>query len=103
MGLGYVLQNQGGDQKSISKKQLTAYLDVAMAGRAAEEVVFGGDSITTGAFSDIEQATKIARTMVEEYGMNSEVGMVLKTDEMGEAIQNLMDGQVRKLLEDSYS
>ena len=41
--------------------------------------------------------------MVEEYGMNNEVGMVLKTDDMGDGIQNLMDGEVRKLLEELYA
>ena len=70
-----------------TKKELEAMLVVALAGRAAEEIVF--DTVTTGASNDIEQATKIARAMITQYGMSDRFGL------MGiESIQNkYLDGR----------
>lgn len=66
------------DELSWSKKQLLAKMDVCMGGRVAEEMVFGEDSITTGASSDMQQATKIARAMVTQYGMSDKVSFYEK-------------------------
>ena len=64
------------DELSWSKKQLMARMDVAMGGRVAEELVFGPDNITSGATSDLESATKIAKAMVTKFGMTDLVSTV---------------------------
>lgn len=61
------------DELSWTRKQLLARLDVCMGGRAAEEMIFGEDNITSGASNDIEQATRLAHTMVTKYGMSDKV------------------------------
>ncbi len=72
--LGYTMQVDEGEHYLLSKEELTGKILTYVAGRAAEEVVFG--SITTGAANDIEQATKLARSMICRYGMSEEFGMV---------------------------
>ena len=67
--LGMVAQLPERDHPSLTKAQLLARLDVAMAGRVAEELAFGREQVTTGASSDFAQANAIARAMVCEYGM----------------------------------
>lgn len=62
--LGMVTQLPSNDETSVSKKQLLARLDVCMGGRVAEELIFGLDHITTGASSDLSQATELAQYMV---------------------------------------
>lgn len=58
----------------MTKRQLMAMLDVAMGGRVAEEMIFGSDSVTTGASSDLTQATRIAKAMVTQYGFSEKIG-----------------------------
>lgn len=62
------------DETSVTKRQLMAMLDVAMGGRVAEEMIFGSDSVTTGASSDLTQATRIAKAMVTQYGFSEKIG-----------------------------
>lgn len=62
--LGMVMQLPPVDQTSLSRQQMLARLDVCFGGRVAEELVFGADEVTSGASSDIEQATNLARAMV---------------------------------------
>eukprot|EP00002_Diphylleia_rotans_P025040 TRINITY_DN494_c0_g1_i2.p1 TRINITY_DN494_c0_g1~~TRINITY_DN494_c0_g1_i2.p1 ORF type:complete len:666 (-),score=151.13 TRINITY_DN494_c0_g1_i2:168-2165(-) len=69
--LGMVTQLPEKDETFITKEQLLARMDVCMGGRMAEEIIFGEQQITTGASSDIQQATRIARAMVERFGMSS--------------------------------
>lgn len=64
------------DETSWSLKQMKASIDVAMGGRAAEEVIFGRDNVTSGASSDFEQATRIAFDMVDKFGMSDKSGYV---------------------------
>ena len=72
--LGYVMQVPEEEKYLMSKEELMARLTMLLAGRAAEELVFG--SVTTGAANDIERATSIARAMVTQYGMSKKFGMM---------------------------
>ena len=72
--LGYTMQVETGDKYLMSKDELANKICTFTGGRAAEEVVFG--EITTGASNDIEQATKLARSMITRYGMSEEFDMV---------------------------
>lgn len=86
--LGYVMQVPEEEKFLNTKKELEARLVTALGGRAAEEIVF--DTVTTGAANDIEQATKIARAMITQYGMSEKFGL------MGLASQQdqYLDGRV---------
>ena len=72
--LGYTMQVDTGDRYLLTKEELENKIATLTGGRAAEEVVFG--QITTGASNDIEQATKIARAMITQYGMSEDFDMV---------------------------
>ena len=72
--LGYTMQVEQGDKYLMTKKELENKIATLTGGRAAEELIF--HEITTGASNDIEQATKLARSMVSRYGMSDEFGMV---------------------------
>ena len=72
--LGYTMQVDTGDRYLLTKEELENKIATFTGGRAAEEVVFG--QITTGASNDIEQATKIARAMITQYGMSEDFDMV---------------------------
>jgi len=74
--MGFVLQSPERDRVFETLARLKARLRVAVAGREAERLVFGPDMITTGAASDIQQATRVARAMVTTYGM-SELGFMV--------------------------
>ncbi len=79
--LGYTLQVDEGDHYLMTKEELENKIATLTGGRSAEEVAFG--SVTTGASNDIEQATKIARTMITRFGMSDDFDMVAM-----EAVQN---------------
>ena len=72
--LGYTMQVDEGDHYLMSKEELENRISTLTGGRVAEDLVF--HSITTGASNDIEQATKLARAMLAQYGMSEEFGMV---------------------------
>lgn len=74
--LGLVMRLPETDRFSVSRAKLHDDLAVAMAGRAAEELIFGYDKVTTGASSDIEQATKMAKAMVTKWGLSDKVGTI---------------------------
>ena len=78
--LGMVMRLPEGDRLSESKAQILAVLRITMGGRAAEELVFGADRVTSGASSDIKQATRYARAMVTEWGMSTKLGMIAYGD-----------------------
>jgi len=104
--LGYVMQLPDKDELSQSKKQLHARMDVCMGGRVAEELIFGEDSVTTGASSDMEQASAIARAMVTKYGMSDKVGTVLideNQDKISPDLQNLIESEVKRLVDEAYA
>ena len=74
--LGMVMQLPERDKLSMSFEQMTSRLAIMMGGRIAEEMVFGKDKVTSGAASDIEQATRLARMMVTRWGLSDELGTV---------------------------
>lgn len=77
-----------------------------MGGRVAEELVFGEENITSGASSDIQQATRTARAMVTKYGFSDIVGVVFYDGETGEQAsyetRSRIDEEVKKLTSDAY-
>ena len=104
--LGYVMTLPSKDQLSVTRKQLLAKMDVAMGGRVAEELVFGEDSITTGASSDMQHATRIARAMVTQYGMSEKVGTVLideQRNKISPELNKVIEEEVRRLIRESYA
>jgi len=105
--LGMVTQlPEAEDETSVSRRQLLAKLDVAMGGRVAEELVFGPDNVTTGASSDLDQATRLARAMVTRYGMSEKVGpAALSYDEaaLSPATRAVVEAEVSALLAASYA
>src|SRR5437868_1159887 len=72
--LGMVMQLPERDKLSMSLEQMTSRLAIMMGGRVAEELVFGREKVTSGAASDIEQATRLARMMVTEFGFSEKLG-----------------------------
>jgi cell division protease FtsH len=72
--LGYVLQTPEEEKNMMTQKEMEARLVTCMGGRAAEEIVF--DSVTSGASNDIQQATRLARAMVTQYGMSERFGLM---------------------------
>jgi cell division protease FtsH len=102
----------------MSLEQMTSRLAIMMGGRVAEELVFGREKVTSGAASDIEQATKLARMMVTRWGLSSELGTVAYGENQDEVFlgyqvsrqQNIseetsrkIDGEIRRLVEAGYA
>jgi cell division protease FtsH len=103
------------DRILMSRKKMIAQLTGSLGGRAAEQIVF--DDITSGASSDLESVTKIARTMVTRMGMSPELGQrvygqkeeliflgreISEQRDYSEAVAELIDNEVRKLVDDAY-
>ncbi|CAI9090434.1 OLC1v1025204C1 [Oldenlandia corymbosa var. corymbosa] len=108
MALGMVSQLPEKDETSISRKRMLARLNVCMGGRVAEELIFGEDEVTSGASSDLQQATSLARAMVTKYGMSKNVGLVTHDyDDNGKGLSPdtglLIEEEVRQLLETAYN
>lgn len=100
--LGMVTQLPSNDETSVSKRQLLARLDVCMGGRVAEELIFGQDHITTGASSDLSQATELAQYMVSSCGMSEAIGPVHIKERPSSEMQSRIDAEVVKLLREAY-
>ena len=115
--LGMVMRLPLGDRISVSREKLDADIAVAMGGRVAEELIFGHDKVTAGAASDIEQATKIARHMVTQWGMSDKLGpmaygenqqevflghSITQTKNVSEATAQLIDAEIRLLVESGF-
>lgn len=101
--LGMVSQLPATDMTSMSRQQMLAKLDVCMGGRAAEELIFGPEFITSGAESDFAQATQLAEAMVTKYGMSEVLGQVSydKASESPETRARI-EAEVKKLLDNAY-
>uniref|UniRef100_A0A1A8HVK0 ATP-dependent zinc metalloprotease YME1L1 n=1 Tax=Nothobranchius kuhntae TaxID=321403 RepID=A0A1A8HVK0_NOTKU len=102
--LGHVSMLPENDRWSETRSQLLAQMDVSMGGRVAEEIVFGHENITTGASSDFDSATRIARMMVTRYGMCEKLGVMTFSDmtELSPETQAAVEHEVRVLLKESY-
>src|SRR5438094_4942859 len=102
--LGYTLHLPNEDRYLESKEELIDMLKIALAGRAAEQVVFG--RVTNGAASDLEKATEIARAMVFEWGMSDTVtSRTLRADNYGlsEETKRMRDNEQARLTDDAYA
>jgi ATP-dependent metalloprotease len=102
--LGMVSHLPEGDQLSRSRKQMMAQLAVCMAGRAAEEVVYGEHEVTSGASSDFQTATSLAYSMVTKWGMSEKVGFIhISPDrKISPEQRQVIDSEVRRLLDERY-
>jgi len=116
--LGMVMQLPERDKLSMSLEQMTSRLAIMMGGRVAEELVFGREKVTSGASSDIEQATKLARMMVTRWGLSDELGTVAygenqeevflgysvaRQQSISEATVQKIDAEIRRLVETGYA
>ena len=112
--LGMVMQLPERDKLSMSVEQMTSRLAIMMGGRVAEEMIFGKEKVTSGAASDIEQATRLARMMVTRWGLSDELGTVAYGENQEEVFlghsvsrqQNIseqtaqkIDAEIRRLVE----
>ena len=115
--LGMVMRLPERDQLSMTREKMHADLAVAMGGRVAEEVIFGYDKVTSGASSDIQMATNMAKAMVTQWGMSDKLGplayaeneqevflghSVARQQNTSEETQKLIDGEVRTIVEDAH-
>ena len=115
LGLAFTLPED--DRVSVTREQLEARLVMAYGGRAAEEIVFGRERVTTGAASDIQQATAIARRYVTQWGLSDAIGPILVGDieqevflgqqltsrrEVSEKTAQLVDSEVKKVIDDAF-
>jgi len=116
--LGMVMRLPERDQLSVTREKLYSDIAVAMGGRIAEELIFGHDKVTSGASSDIDMVTKMAKNMVTRYGMSKELGpiaygeneeevflgrSVTRTQNMSEETSNKVDAEVKKIVEVGYA
>ena len=116
LGVAWTLPED--DRVSVTREQLEANLVKAYGGRVAEELVFGRDRVTTGAASDIQQATGLARRYVSQWGLSDEIGPVLVGDneqelflgreiqtrrEVSERTAQLVDAEVSRVIKEAYS
>ena len=100
--LGLVMRLPESDRVSHTREKMIADLTVAMGGRAAEELIFGYHKVTSGASSDIKQATDLAKAMVMKWGMSDKVGPLYHSDDKSETISNnlanLIDEEVKSIV-----
>ena len=116
LGIAFTLPED--DRVSVTRQQLEARLAMAYGGRVSEELIFGRDRVTTGAASDIQQATGIARRYVSQWGLSDAIGPVLVGDneqevflgrelqhrrEVSEKTAQLVDTEVSRVIADAYA
>ena len=115
--LGMVMRLPERDQLSVTREKMYSDIAVAMGGRIAEELICGHDKVTSGASSDIDMATKMAKNMVTRYGMSKELGplaygeneeevflgrSVTRQQNMSEETAKKVDSEVKKIVEAGY-
>ena len=116
--LGMVMRLPERDQLSVTREKMFGDISVAMGGRIAEEMIFGYDKVTSGASSDIEMVTKMAKNMVTRYGMSDQLGpiayqeneeevflgrSVSRTQNVSEETAKKIDSEVKKIVEAGYA
>lgn len=116
--LGMVMQLPEGDRYSATYTWMISRLAIMMGGRVAEELKFGKENITSGASSDIQQATKLARSMVTQWGYSDKLGRVAygdnqeevflghsvsRTQNISEETAQIIDAEVRRLIDEAYA
>ncbi|MEK9742147.1 MAG: cell division protein FtsH, partial [Pelagibacteraceae bacterium] len=116
--LGMVMRLPERDQLSMTREKMYADISVAMGGRIAEEIIFGHDKVTSGASSDIEMVTKMAKNMVTRWGMSDLMGpvayqeneeevflgrSVARTQNVSEETAKKIDAEVRKIVDAGYN
>jgi cell division protease FtsH len=115
--LGMVMRLPERDQLSITREKMYSDIAVAMGGRIAEEIIFGHDKVTSGASSDIDMVTKMAKNMVTKWGMSKELGpiafadneeevflgrSVTQTQNMSEETAKKVDSEIKKIVDQGY-
>jgi cell division protease FtsH len=115
--LGMVMRLPERDQLSITREKMLADICVAFGGRIAEELIFGHEKVTTGAMSDIEMATRMARAMVTRFGMSDELGplayaenqdevflghTIARQQNVSEATAQKIDQEIRAIIKNCY-
>ncbi len=115
--LGMVMRLPERDQLSLPREKMLADITVAMGGRVAEEIIFGDKKVTSGASSDIEMATKMARNMVTKFGMSEKLGplqygeneeevflgrSVQRHQNVSEETAKLIDSEIRQIVDSCY-
>lgn len=108
--LGHTAYIPEKERYHVTKAQLLAMMDTMMGGRAAEELIFGPDKITSGASSDLKQATNIAHHMVKDWGMSDKVGLrtiespkgMMTGENLSSTTIESVDHEIKKILSDSY-
>ena len=116
--LGMVMRLPERDQLSMTREKMYGDISVAMGGRIAEELIFGYDKVTSGASSDIEMVTKMAKNMVTRYGMSDQLGTVAyqeneeeiflgrsvsRTQTVSEETSKKIDSEVKKIIDAGYN
>nr|XP_014100906.1 ATP-dependent zinc metalloprotease YME1L isoform X1 [Bactrocera oleae] len=108
--LGHTAYIPEKERYHVTKAQLLAMMDTMMGGRAAEELVFGVEKITSGASSDLKQATSIATHMVKDWGMSEKVGLrtfdnakgLVAAESLGPNTVEIVDAEIKRILNESY-
>jgi cell division protease FtsH len=115
--LGMVMRLPERDQLSVTREKMFGDISVAMGGRIAEELIFGYDKVTSGASSDIEMVTKMAKNMVTRYGMSDQLGpiayqeneeevflgrSVSRQQHVSEDTAKKIDSEVKKIVQSGY-
>jgi len=116
--LGMVMQLPEGDRYSMKYRQMVDRIAIMAGGRVAEELIFGKDNITSGASSDIEQASKLARAMVTRWGFSEKLGTVAygenqeevflghsvaRSQNVSEETARIIDEEVKRLVTEGWN
>jgi len=112
-----VMQLPEADRYSMKFQQMTSTLTILMGGRVAEEIIFGKENVTSGASSDIDQATRLARAMVTRWGFSDKLGVVsygenqeevflghsvARTQNVSAETAKTIDAEIKKLVQGGY-